>query len=92
MQRQDGNGVFDGVAPLAGTAGVAGGGERRLLGGARLVDRLVERVFVDVAVERVGADVAVVGVARRASGRAVRRWRPVRLRSVERLSVVSGLV
>ena len=71
MQRQKGNGVLLALAPLVGNAGVSGRGERRLLGGARLVDRLVERVLVDVAVERVRADVAVVGVA--GNDRAARR-------------------
>ena len=79
-------------APLVGKPRVAGGGQRRPLGGARLVERLVERVLVDVAVERVGADVAVVGVPGQRQPRALTAWRVVRLRNVERLSVVSGLV
>ena len=45
-------------------AGVAGRRQRGALGGAGLVDRLIERVLVDVAVERRGVDVSIVGVTR----------------------------
>jgi hypothetical protein len=57
MQRQNGNGVFVGVGSARGNAGVAGRGERRAFRRARLVERLVQRVLVDVAVESVRADV-----------------------------------
>jgi len=46
-------------------AGVTCGSERRLLGGVGLVDRLVERIVVDVAVERRRPDPAIEGVARK---------------------------
>ena len=45
-------------------AGVTRRGERGALGRARLVNRLVERVYVDVGVERVRVEVAIVDVAR----------------------------
>jgi len=53
-----------GVGAARRNPGIAGGGQRTLLGGVRLIDLLVERVLVDVAVQRRRADIAVVGVAR----------------------------
>ena len=92
MQRQNGNGVLAAFAPLDGKSGVAGGRQRRSLGGVRLVQRLVERILVDVAVERRRANVAVVGIAgeQTASLPSSRRVAD-RLSSVEWLSVVVRL-
>ena len=45
-------------------AGVAGRGQRRPLRRVRLIDRLIERVVVDVAVERLRPDRAEVGIPR----------------------------
>src|SRR5262245_50725339 len=42
---------------------VASRGQRRAFGCARLIHRLVERVFVDVAVEAARANVAVIDIA-----------------------------
>ena len=64
MQRQNGNGVLAARRRRSPGSRCSRPRRARPFRRARLVDRLIERVFVDVAVERVGADVAVVGVRR----------------------------
>ena len=63
MQRHDGNGVFEAFSPLVGNPVYPAAAESGLFSRVRLVDRLVQRILVDVAVEGVGVDVAVVDVA-----------------------------
>ena len=51
-----------GICARHGKAAVARGGERRLLGGVRLINVLTQRGFVDIAIERARAHAAIVGV------------------------------
>ena len=64
MHRQFGNGVLAAVAPPVGKPVYPAARKRCMLGRARLVDRLIQRIVVEIAVERVGADVALIDVAR----------------------------
>ena len=73
-----------GVGARSGKAGVARGGERVLLVGIGLVDRLVQRVVIDVAVGGSGLDAPPVDIARqrqtvgqRVTGRQVQQRRSV---------------
>lgn len=76
-------GLGGGIAG-GGEAAIAGPVERRDIGGAQIVERLIERIGVDIAVGGVGADVPEVGIPRkRHAARGlmlnaeIQRWRAV---------------
>ena len=90
MQRQYGNGVLAAILAARRKPRISCGGERGTLGRVGLIQRLIQRILVDVAVERGRVDVAVVGVARIQQAVPGAVAGPLTLNMNDWLSVVSG--